>query len=82
MDAVVVLMWIFCAAMATYVGHRRGRVALGLSLGVIGALIGLVAISLVPATEEVKLRRQLARAQAQAELRRLAAEADAAEPTP
>jgi hypothetical protein len=49
MGAVIVLVWVACAALGFVVGRTKERGTLGLLLGLLLGIIGLIIIAVIPA---------------------------------
>jgi hypothetical protein len=57
MVGLIVSAGILTGLIGLGIGNRKGRVLLGLLLGLLLSVIGVLIIAFVPATEEMKIRR-------------------------
>jgi hypothetical protein len=72
MSFVLLLAWAVCAVAGGYMGNARGRMTIGLLLGMFLGVIGLVIILCVPRTHENQVQREADRLRVLAEARRQA----------
>lgn len=51
-------LWILPVVVASAVGHHKGRLALGVVLGIFLGWIGVIIIAVIPPTRAERLRRE------------------------